>query len=300
MTTPRDNTVDDGEAFDASVAELIHRCIDRLTPAERKSARALLSHYPLCGLEPLATFAKRAGVSHPTVLRFISKLGFGGYAEFQTRLRAELEARFLSPLSKRRGQAHVAPKETQDTLQAFAGTVCENVRQSIAALPRGEFEGAIGLLASKASTVYLLGGRFTDSLAEYVYRHLRIIRPRVHHVIGLPVSWPEYLLDMDRNAVLVVMDIRRYQEEVVRFAREAAKRQARIILLTDQWLSPIASFAKYVLSARVEVPSNWDSVAALTTFAEAMIAALNERGWDSRQGRVHDLERLRNRIVEND
>jgi DNA-binding MurR/RpiR family transcriptional regulator len=59
----------------APVAEQIHRELGRLTPSERKPARLLLGHYPVVGLEPLASFAQRAGVSHPSILRFIAKLG---------------------------------------------------------------------------------------------------------------------------------------------------------------------------------------------------------------------------------
>lgn len=292
MATIPTSPADAKNIGDASVVELIHQHIDRLTPAERRAARRLLSHYPLDGLEPLAAFAERAGVSHPTILRFIAKLGFGGYAEFQSQLRAELEARLKSPLSKRHEQRDERPT-ADDFLHKFAATTCENIRQSLASLPRGEFDGAVDLLAGKAGTVYVLGGRFTDPLADYIYRHLRILRPRVQHIVGLPVSWPEYLLDMDRNTVLLAIDIRRYQDEVVRFAQEAAQRKARVILMTDQWLSPIASIAKYVLAARVAVPSNWDSVTALTTFAEALIAALNNRKWEHSQDRIHDLEQLR-------
>lgn len=286
--------MDENSAADASVVELIHQRIDRLAPAERRAARRLLSHYPLDGLEPLAVFAERAGVSHPTILRLIAKLGFGGYADFQAKLRAELEARLKSPLSKRQEDKAGYPAG-DDFLHNFAAVTCENIRQSLASLPRGEFDGAVDLLASRAGTVHLLGGRFTDPLAVYLYKHLRILRPRVQHVVGMPLSWPEYLLDMDRNSVLLVIDIRRYQDEVVRFAHEAAQRGARVILMTDQWLSPIASIAKCVLAARIEVPSNWDSVAALTTLTEALIAALNDRKWEHLQDRIHDLEQLRAR-----
>lgn len=296
MTVIQTNSANGNEAIGASVVELIHRHIDRLTPAERRSARLLLSHYPLNGLEPLAAFAQRAEVSHPTILRFIAKLGFSGYAGFQAKLREELEARLKSPLSKRHEERGERPKG-DDFLHNFATVACDNIRQSFASLPRGEFDGAVDLLASKTGTIYLLGGRFTDPLAAYLYKHLRILRPRVQHIVGLPVSWPEYLLDMNRNAVLLVIDIRRYQEEVVRLACEAAQRKARVILVTDQWLSPIASIAKYVLAARIEVPSNWDSVIALTTLAEALIAALNDRKWDHLQDRIHDLEQLRARVA---
>ena len=46
----------------------------------------LLASYPIAGLESVARFAERAHVSPPTVTRFITKLGFRGYPEFQETL----------------------------------------------------------------------------------------------------------------------------------------------------------------------------------------------------------------------
>lgn len=288
-----DDTGADEQPVTMAVVERVHRRFDQLTRAERKPARVLLSNYPLAGLDPLAEFARRAGVSHPTILRFIAKLGFSGYPPFQAALRGELKARLKSPLAKRREYAPPPTTDSQDFLDRFAEAVCENVRQSVAALPRGEFDGVLSLLVDTGNTVYVLGGRFTDSLATYLYMHLRVLRAQVHHVTGPPVSWSEYLLDMDRGSVLVVFDIRRYQDEVVHFAHEAAQRGARVALITDQWLSPVASSARFVLATRIEVPSNWDSVGAMMVLVEALIAAVNNARWGQLERRIRELEELR-------
>lgn len=273
------------------MAERVHHRLEWLTQGERKAARTLLAGYPMAGLEPLSGFAQRAGVSHPTVLRCIAKLGYGGYAEFQAALRGELEARLKSPLTKE--PAPPASERSGDPLTDFAEAAGANVRQSLAALSREELDGVAALLAERAAGVYLLGGRFTDAVALYAYRHLRVLRAGVQHVVGPPLAWSEYLLDMDRRSALVVFDVRRYQEDVVTFARLAAERGARVVLVTDQWLSPIAAVAAHVLAVRIEVPSRWDSSAALLAVMEALIARLSERCWPRLQGRLEELERLR-------
>lgn len=284
----------DKVSVSTSVAERVHRRLDQLTRAERKPARLLLANYPIAGLDPLAEFARRAKVSHPTILRFIAKLGFSGYPPFQAALRDELKARLKSPLAKGRESEEIAPNpERQDFFGQFADAVCDNIRQSSAALPRGEFDAVLALLANAGHTIYVLGGRFTDSIATYLYMHLRVLRPQVHHVTGPPVSWSEYLLDMDRSSVLVVFDIRRYQDEVVHFAHEARQRGVNVVLITDQWLSPIASVARHVLAMRIEVPSSWDSVSAHMMLVEALIAAVNNEKWGQFSGRIRELEDLR-------
>ena len=92
-----------------SIAETIRQGLGGLTPTERKPALALLANYPVPGLEPVAQFAKRAGVSGPTILRLVAKLGFASYPRFQQALRDELEQRVRAPLAKSQ-RAVASPK----------------------------------------------------------------------------------------------------------------------------------------------------------------------------------------------
>src|SRR6202162_6534029 len=85
------------------VAELVRSRLNSLSPAELNLPRVLLASYPIAGLESVARFAERAGVSPPTVTRFITKLGFKGYPEFQEVLRQEVQARLSSPLARYHG-----------------------------------------------------------------------------------------------------------------------------------------------------------------------------------------------------
>src|ERR1044072_228871 len=82
-----------------SLAERIRHEMAYFTPSEKRAAPVLLSHYPFAGLETVAEFAARAGISAPSVLRFVTRLGFSGFPEFQKHLREELEAQLLSPLA---------------------------------------------------------------------------------------------------------------------------------------------------------------------------------------------------------
>ncbi|KAB0732398.1 MurR/RpiR family transcriptional regulator, partial [Pseudomonas aeruginosa] len=62
-----------------------------LTPAERKVVRALLDDYPRLGLGPMTRLARHAGVSDPTIMRLVKKLGFAGYGDFQEALLADVD-----------------------------------------------------------------------------------------------------------------------------------------------------------------------------------------------------------------
>lgn len=89
-----------------TLADEIRLKLGELSPAERKVGRVMLAGYPAAGFETIATIAERAAVSAPTVLRFVGRLGFRGYPDFQAALRTELDERSASPLSLYESAVH--------------------------------------------------------------------------------------------------------------------------------------------------------------------------------------------------
>ncbi|HYP62397.1 MAG TPA: MurR/RpiR family transcriptional regulator [Acidocella sp.] len=279
-----------------SIAETIRQSLARLTPTERRPALALLANYPVPGLEPVAQFARRSGVSGPTILRLVAKLGFPSYPDFQKALRDELELRLQTPLAKAARPDRRSPAPARDFIDSYGRAMIANVERSLAEVPRPVFEAAVELLADRRRRVLLMGGRFTGSVALQFYLHLRELRPRVQLVSGQTATWVEHLLDIGRQDLLVVYDIRRYQEDVVRFARQAAGLGASVILFTDQWLSPIAAIARHVFALRTSMPSSWESFAALSALTEAMVVRIHERRWGEAKQRMERLETMRGRL----
>lgn len=275
-----------------TVAEGVRRLYDSLTPTERKPAQTLLANYPLAGLETVARFAERAEVSGPTILRLVGKLGFSGYAEFQKELRDELQAQLQSPLKRRPEGTATESRGRDGFLERFGDAVVDNIRQTIELVHESEFDAVVELLCDRRRPVQTLGGRFTGATAEYFYQHLHTLRPNVRPIAGPQSNWHNDLLDTGRRHVLVVFDIRRYQADVIRFARESARRGATVVLFTDQWLSPISGIARHLLTARIAVPARWDSTAGLLVLAEAVIARVSERLWPAASRRVEGLDRL--------
>lgn len=274
----------------ASVAELITQRMETMPAGERRAAQALVASYPLIGLKTVAEFSQAAGVSPPTVLRFVARLGFQNYSEFQSALQDELAAQLQSPASRT-----YAPttSSVEGTLPPLLETTLENIRVTFRHVSERQFAEIVGKLADRRGHMFLLGGRFTDPLARYMAAHLTIVRPRVFHLAGQESMWRDRLIDMGKRDVLLIFDIRRYQENLLRFAETAHRRGVQIILFTDQWLSPIARFARHVIAGRTAVPSPWDSSAALFVMAEALISALTLRLENESAARIQEMENLR-------
>ncbi|MCV9961065.1 MurR/RpiR family transcriptional regulator [Pararhizobium sp. BT-229] len=273
-----------------TVSDVINAHFTALTRAEKQLAETLLDNYPVSGLGSITTVAENAGVSTPTVARMVQKLGFRGFPDFQARLHQELEATISNPISKHDRWAANAPGT--HILNRFAEATMNNMRATLAQLETPEFDGAAELIADRKRNIYLVGGRITRALADYFFTHLQVIRSGVTQIAANSSSWPHYVLDMKKGDVLIMFDIRRYEQEMETLAKIARERGVEIILFTDQWSSPIAKSARRVFRIQIEAPSAWDSTVVILFAVEALIEAVQSSIWDETRDRMKTLEGL--------
>lgn len=257
---------------------------------ERRAAQTLIANYPLIGLKTVAEFSQAAGVSSPTTLRFVNRLGFQNYHEFQSCLQEELAAQIQSPASR----TYSSPSSHPDgTLSPMLDATLENLHETFRHISQRQLDEIAGKMADARGQLVLMGGRFTEPLARYMATHLTIIRPSVSHLGGQESTWRDRLIDMGKRDVLLIFDIRRYQDSLLHFAEKAHQRGVLIILITDQWLSPIARFARHVIAGRTAVPSAWDSTASLFVVAETLISTVTAHMETESEERIREMENLR-------
>ena len=273
-----------------SVAQLLKEKNDVLTRAEHQLAGIILKNYPASGLGTITTLADTASVSTPTVARLVQKLGFSGFPAFQAALRNELNEKISGPITKHDRWANSAP----DThiLNRFTEAVIENISQSLNDIDTTRFDDACTLLSDPQRSIYVVGGRITRTLADYFFLHMQVIRRNVTHISSSSNAWPHYLLDIRQGDVVVIFDIRRYENSTLRLAEMAKQKGARIILFADQWNSPISNHADHSFNGQIVVPSAWDSNVTCMLLAEIVIAEVQERHWDTTKERMEELETM--------
>ncbi len=284
-----DGTSSSGDAA-RSVAEMIHRTMSEVSAAERRVARAILSDYPMAGMEPAVKLAERAGVSAPTVTRYVSRLGFGGYKEFQQVLRDEINARGANPMTL--PSVYTADTPASRVLSKVSRAGQKLLAEGFAALPSSEFGLAIDLTADPRLRVNAIGGRWSRLVAEYLILHLRTMRPDTQLLSAQRDEAGVALVELGRRDVVFVLDFRRYQDDVVDFARKAHQRDSKIVLITDVWLSPVAEFADVVLPLSTDIGSPYDSLVPAIALVEALAAAALARLGEDAQARMHLIEQV--------
>lgn len=274
----------------AHIEKRIESLSRTFTASERKLAATLLSDYPFAGLDTIQALAKKARVSAPSITRFVHKIGCRGYQDFQRRLIAELKEARRSPVILHRTQEPVR----RDFLEQFMARTAELAARAAEGVTQAQFERVCAMLGEKKRAVYLLGGRMSDPMAQILSRHLRVIRPNVHHLPPDPEVWPEYVLRMKARDVFVVIDFRRYQPKLEGLVELAVRtRGVRIVSITDRWLSPVARHAADVVVVPIENGTAWDSYIATVAMIEAMIVKIAERDWSATRNRISAWDALR-------
>lgn len=262
-----------------------------LTPSEEKIVRLLLTDYPTSGLGTASALARRAGVSDPTVVRLVVKLGYEGFPNFQAKLLAEVEARLHSPLLMMEAKRQSGSSDS--AVLAYLDSVTTALQKATAATPVQTYERAARLLMEAKGEIVLVGGRFSRHIAGMLAGYLVQFRPGVRDLGVLSPQSFDTLADLDRRDVLVVFDYRRYQLDVVAYAKQAAALDVRILLFTDQWLSPIADLAEVTIVSPLEVASPYDTLAPAIAQMEALTAHIVSTLDDDARARIERLEKVR-------
>ncbi len=264
-----------------------------LTPSEEKIVQILLADYPASGLGTASNLAKKASVSDATVVRLAVKLGFDGFPDLQKRLLSEVESRLHSPLLMMETKR---PRDnSQGIAEAYLHAVSETIDRTIGATPANTYDKVSKIIMEAKGRVGLVGGRFSRHIAGMLAGYLSQFRPNVQDIGIVSAQSFDILVDYGKRDVLIVFDYRRYQNDVVAFASQAAETGTTVVLFTDQWLSPIAEHAEVTIICPLDVPSPYDTLAPAVAQIEALVAQILASLDDTTRRRVENLEAVRAR-----
>ncbi|WP_339759145.1 MurR/RpiR family transcriptional regulator [uncultured Hoeflea sp.] len=271
------------------IRHLMEDMIEQLTPAERQLKSVLMADYPFAGLEPIQELSRKARISAPSISRFVTKLGFAGFQEFQQKLVQELKQGNRSPIDLREGQLTEQEASLVSYLQRIESLNAELAER----VSPAQFERICRLLGDPKRRIYMIGGRMSDSIAGFFVRHLCQIRKDVYHIPADQEIWPDYLLRLRPKDIVLVIDFRRYQASLEQLSSQARTCKAQTIVITDQWISPCAKGASELISVPIDSGTLWDSYVPAFALVEALLIPLAEMDWEATRARIAQWDGLR-------
>lgn len=152
----------------ASILQQIQRARAKLSPAEKRVADHVLAHSRSALNDPIATIAKAAQVSQPTVIRFCRSLGCEGLSDFKLRLASGLTATIPVTHTQVTGQ-----DSTLELGAKVLGNSASAVLQLRDHLNREATERAIELLSGADRVDFYAVGHYGVVASDAHYKFLR-------------------------------------------------------------------------------------------------------------------------------
>jgi DNA-binding MurR/RpiR family transcriptional regulator len=237
--------------------------------------------------------AEACGVSEATVIRFVSRLGYGGYSEFIQALRDFVDSK-LTLIDRVDLSAH--QDANVDRLHRLVSAEIDNLKQLLETMDPDTSDRVVKLL-DKAEIIHIIGSRLSYMLAYFMGWALLKTRSNVHILNGSDSTTLDRLTIAPANNVVVIIATSRYPNELLKIGKLVKRLNQWLVVITDSELCPLLQFADekiIVPSQHIPVIGNPNALSCMINYLVLELASRN-----GKQLRKHQ-EKLEQFFLEND
>ena len=259
---------------------------NQLSKGVQKVASYFLKDPEAFAVYPADQIGKLTGVSETTVIRFCQSLGFKGYSGFQREIQEGLLNRRSSLSDYQSGKRAI--HESSNFLQEVMFADAQNMKKVASRLNEADFHQAVHQLAA-AEQVIVAGVRSSYPMASWFSFSLDLIQGKVKQYRSNHDDILLLFSEINEHTVLVAFSFHRYALETINLAKEAKKRGAAVIGITDSAVAPIREHCDILFPVELPVQSTLDATPAVFSLLNAMIAGVAVQ-------KGEDFERRRQRF----
>ncbi len=243
----------------------------KMSKSHRAIGNYILEHYDQAVFMTAAKLGDTVGISESTVVRFATCVGYSGYPEFQKRLE-ECVRNKLSGIQKI--DAKYGRSSQSEILSSVLSADIEKIQDTLQNIDATAFETAVDTLLA-ADTVYIMGLRSNEPLAEFLHFYLNMIRGNVVLLKTTSISETfEQMIRICEKDCFVGISFPRYSMRTLKAMEFANDRNAKVIAVTDSIHSPMNLYSSCNLHARSDMVSIVDSLVAPLSVINALVVAL--------------------------
>lgn len=215
------------------------------------------------------------GVNPSTLTRLATRLGYEGFADFQSVFRDNISRstrHFYTQQAHRLMDTAVPDEPTTEmgVVVKLAQESIQNVEGFLSQLVPADLAGASHLLA-RARRVRIHGLRQIHSLASFLTYGLGMVRADVSLLDGPGLGVAEGLAQLEPGDVLVVASVAPYTRSVAEVAHVAAQAGVEVIALTDTRASPLVPPARHAFFIPHDSSFISNSMGAYLVFCECLL-----------------------------
>ena len=227
--------------------------------------------YPLLGLETVSTICESARVGRATVVRFIQRLGYESYSDFQRELRSQLLVRLQSPQEKFNRHKASLSKSEPNVFRLHCDQVIRNINAANEHIDSRQLQKAARLMAACTGKVYIMGHRSSFALASFFHFEMDYMRDGIVLCNNAGGVLSNAVSQISKQDILFAFFKSRYSQLTEQVAQWFASHGCPIILLTDRETNSLSSLARYQFVAPSEGIGIFDSRGATFAVLETIV-----------------------------
>lgn len=271
------------------ISQRILSAFPTFSKGQKKLASVIINDYDKAAYMTAAKFGNMVGVSESTVVRFATQLGYDGYGEMQKAVQELVKAK-LTPnqrieiTKKRFGKGNV--------IESVMESDIEKIRYTLENINIDSFHKSIDAILD-AKTIYIIGARSTEPIARLLSYNLSLIFDNVKFIN--PTSTAEVfeqMFSIGEKDTLIAFSFPRYSSKMVGGVKYAKSCGAKIVIVTDSEISPLAEYADSMLLAQTDMASFMDSLIAPVSIINAMVVEITRRRESEIIKRFDKLEQI--------
>lgn len=259
----------------------------RLSKGQRKIAQYIVDHYDKAVFMTASRLGECVGVSESTVVRFAGAMGYEGYPQLQRALQ-ELVSHRLTTNQRFEMASEIDPGQALSTVLK---SDMQNLRATLEQMTNAVFEDVVTRLLS-AKAIYVMGLRSAAPLAQFMGYYLNYIFDDVHLVSSGATDVFEEISRLSKDDVIVGISFPRYSTRTLEAMRFAKRCGAQVVAISDGPMSPLSDIADATLTARTDMASFVDSLAAPLSVINALLVALGLRRKEALSEHLRTLETI--------
>ena len=261
--------------FEALRVALVARS-GKLSKRLSQVAQFFLNHPEEVAVSTLLHLADMAMVPPATITRFAKELGFQGFSDLQLVFRERLLGPRLPYAERVTGAGDSDLDQPGVVFGSFVQAAVQSLLRIEEALDREQLAACVEVLAA-TDVVHVAAARGAFGLGAYTVYGLGSIGRRAQLIDNIGAMRTMQVAAMGPGDTLLAMTFDDYTPETVEVVRLAAARGNRVLVITDNALSPVAGLATHILYVNEARLGHFRSQIPAMVVAQAMIVGLGRR-----------------------
>lgn len=259
--------------------------LSTLTPSERKVANFIIQQPTEVSYLTIQQLADNVGTSTTTIMRLSAKLGYSGFAELQNALQAFLKSD-STPKSRLMSGLTVHKDELWGKTLAHYS---EQIAHLLTVIDKHTLDGIVERLTN-ANKILITSARSGLPIGLFLAQNLNRLCGNAQFLQADLSDWVDDVLTLSKDDVLIAISFPRYAKRIAQFASVAKQKGATLVVLTDNYTSPLVAQGDFVVPCNAQSLSFHNSPITAMIVADYLIGAVAKQHASTANDRLGEVE----------